>query len=248
MAGLGHWYIEIKKQGWWRGANHVWDNRYVLSGSDPNSEDAANCIDAIHTIEDHLFPAIGSGLGVGFVEGKAYGSGGGVPIVETPWNSSETPDTATGFSGPSGGYNTLAVYGPLEICLDVRSECQTVSKTGKPVYIRKFYRGMALVNDDDETAGDTELDSGDVATIKTTLAPLTTGLSTGGWTVIAPSGRVPASGFTAQLYLGSHQVPRGRKRTSTKAATSATSTLWNIIEHIGEAGAGAGIGELLGDL
>jgi hypothetical protein len=231
MAGLGRWYIEIRKQGFWRGSVHIFDNRYVLSGVTPDAADATTAINALQVMENKLFPLVPAAFGVGFVSGHAYAASGGPPFATVNFNVDEDPATATGFSGPSPAYTSLAFNGPLEVCLDVRIPLAGLSSTGKPVFCRKFYRGIWVTG---ESFNDTPILAADLAKVNATLAPLATGFAPNAYVVIGVSGRQPTGSVTAQQFLANHQVPRGRKRKTTTSSSSLASRIESAL--VGAAG------------
>lgn len=208
--GLGHWYVEIEKQGTWRGAVHTWMNRYVMSGVDPTSAQAASTISALKNIENALYPQVTAGTGVGFVKGTAYLSTGGAPLTTQGYNTTLAAATATGFSGPTGGYTSLSFAGQLENCLETRTLLTGLSSTGKPVYLRKYFRGFYAGTED--SFGAAPILAADITKATGTIAPWFTGMTTGSYTVIGVSGRQAAIAPTVQVWLGNHQVPRGKKR------------------------------------
>lgn len=231
MAGLGHWYIELEKQGYWRGEQHTWVNRYVMSGSDPSSSDATTVIQALHDIETKIHFPVSSGGGWGFVEGRAYGSGGGYPFATIAWNTSLVPSSATGFTGtvyPSGPAYTP---GPLESCLLIETKINGLNSRGKPIYLRKYIR--ALATNIGTSTDQLPLPTAFLSAVATAVAPWQTGMGANSWVVIAVSGRQAASAPTVHNFGVNHQVPRGRKR-----KTSSSSPLFRILnlKTLGEDG------------
>jgi hypothetical protein len=216
--GLGHWYVEVQKQAWWRGVQHLWVNRYVLSGSDPTASQGESVAYYLLQMENKLYPNVEAGIGVGFVKASAYKSTGGAPLATYYSNESQSPSSATGFTGPSSTYATLSWQNTLEVCLDVRTELTALSSSGKPVYLRKFYRGFLHGGEDN---GSTPIASGDLTAIDATLAELQTGIGSTSYVVIGPSGGLASGAPTAQPHLGNHQIPRGRKRSRASETSSA---------------------------
>lgn len=209
MAGIGHWYIEMEKQAYWRGLNKTFINRYIMSGADPAQADANEVIDSLNAIENNLFPVIGAGQGVGFVQARAYKSTGGPPLLVVNYNESKNLATATGFSGPTGGYESIAFTGTLENALLVSMPLQGLSTRGKPVSVKKFFRGIINQNEAGQDAG---VSPSDVAKINANVTPWATGMGTNQYVVIGKSGRQSSGHPTAHVFIANHQVPRGKKR------------------------------------
>lgn len=220
--GLGKWYVEIEKQAYWRGAPKTWVNRYVMTGADPTTSNATAVINGLKAIEDVVYPQVNAGVGVGFVEGRAYGAGGGAPLTVVNYNADLVAGTATGWTGPgTGDYASLQFGGTLENCLDVVTLMNGLSTSGKPVYCRKFFRGIINV-DEAENAGIAE---GDRTQVATHTLPWKTGVGGTAYVVTTVDSRLAQGVPTAQEYIGNHQVPRGRKRsTSSSVAAAAFAT------------------------
>lgn len=205
--------VQITKQGWWRGVNTTFQNDYWLSGT-PSGSAMQTIINGLKDIEDTLFPTCDEHLGVGFVDGKLYGPGNGPPIAEVQYNQGGGVSTSTGFTGPSTAYGILTFQGTLENALEVRSTVNGLSKTGKPIHLRKLFRGIACI----ESAGaDSPINSNDLAAIHTNCLPWVTGIAGTSFVVVSPKGSTVSLGPTAQPYIVNRQKPRGRKR---KAVTS----------------------------
>lgn len=216
--GLGHWYIELEKQGFWRGKVHTWVNRYVMSGPDPTSSVAVNIMGQIKNAEDHIYPSRTAGVGVGFVIAKAYLSTGHAPFATVPYNTSLNAASATGFSGPATAYTSLTWSNQLEACLDVRALLPNLSISGKPVYLRKYYRGFLHTQAED--GGVTPIAAADITEINSNLGLLTNGGLPNGITVIGLAQAVTPSAFTAQTFTGNHQIPRGKKKKKVTLTTA----------------------------
>lgn len=228
MGVNGHWYVEIEKQGFWRGSPHTWVNRYVMSGAQPSAADALTVIGALKHIEDVVYPELGGGVGVGFVEGRAYPSGNGSSFASVAYNTSLAPATATGFAGPTGGYASLDFSTTLESCLVIETKLAGLSSTGKPVFLRKYFRGISDANT--ESVGNTPIAAGDLAIIKASTVPWQTGVGASNWVVIGNSGAQAQSAPQPLQYVGNRQVPKGRKRTGT-SSLSLTAKLIKFVEE-----------------
>jgi hypothetical protein len=217
----GHWYVEIRKQAFWRGSPHQWVNRYVMSGAQPSAADATSVITALKNIEDHVYPAIAAGAGIGFIDGRAYPSGKGTSFAQVSYNESGAAASATGFSGPTSAYTTLKFNGTLENCLVIETRLNGLSSTGKPVDTRKFFRGLIV---DGEAGGAGQIGAQDLGLINTEVLPWQTGVGANNWVVIGPSGAQAAQPPAALSWIGNRQVPKGRKR-----STTSTTTLFRLL-------------------
>lgn len=210
MGVNGHWYVELEKQAYWRGQQHTYVNRYIMSGAQPSATDATSVITALHGIEDTVMPHQATGSGVGFVQGRAYPSGKGSYYAFVNYNISKAPTTATGFTGPTTAYTSLAFGGVLENSVVVETRLNALSSTGKPIFLRKYLRGFLPNTAEDNTA--TPIIAADLAKINTAVAPWWTGMGTSNWVVIGSSGAQAASAPAALPYVGNRQVPKGRKK------------------------------------
>jgi hypothetical protein len=223
MAGLGHWYIEIEKQAFWRGNPHTWVNRYVMSGLTPSASAAATVINALKNIEEQLHAAVTSGAGVGFVEGRAYGATGGPPFETFGYNEGLTPTTATGFAGAGWSGTEQAPAPALETCMMVETPLLGLSTSGKPVSLKKYFRGATYGVDEDYSAA--AINPTDQAGITALVLPWQTGLGDPGSQVISPTGRTPAGPPTAHPFIVNHQVPRGRKKAAASSLVGVSGSL-----------------------
>lgn len=210
----GYWYVEVEKQAFWRGNAHTWVNRYIMSGAQPGPTDAYSAADALKVIEDKLYPTTGSGHGVGFVEARAYGTGKGPAIATVPYNTSLDAASATGFSGDSR-ITTLQFGATLESCLVIETKLQGTSSTGKPIFLRKYIRGV-YAGGEDGTA--TPINSSDLSVMTSNAAPWKTGVGPNSYVVIGSTGAQAQSAPAALPFIGNRQVPKGRKKKKTDAS------------------------------
>lgn len=211
--GLGYWYIELEKQAYWRGNPHSWVNRYVMSGDDPTATAAQEVIGDLMAIENVLHAEVASGLGVGFVQGRAYSKNGGPPLAVVNYNESKAAGTATGFTGGTYDSVTLVQATTLEQCLETRTPLATLSSSGKPVYLRKFFRGVSM-NAEQEVDAPNIIPAGVITALSAVIQPWKTGLGSNSYVVIGTSGRQASGDPTFVDYFSNHQVPRGRKKKS----------------------------------
>lgn len=216
MGVNGHWYVELEKQAFWRGAAHTWVNRYVMSGAQPSAADALTVITALKQIEDKLHPAAAPGAGVGFVTGRAYPSGKGTFFAIQYYNPSLAPATANGFQGPSGTGGAWTWAPTLETCLLVETPITGLNSRGKPIYLRKYIRGWNSGGVEDH-ASDGVLNT-DATAVNALVAPWTAGMGSSNWVVIANSGAQASAAPSAHGFLVAHQIPRGKKKPKTSAS------------------------------
>lgn len=233
MAGLGHWYVEITKQCYWRGILTKWNNRYILSGVDPSASDATATINALKGIEDNIHPEVPAGGAIGFLEGRAYSGSGGAPIATVTYGAAGVATGQTGFAGPGLTTPVQPVFGPMEVCLDIRVPLAGLSSRGKPVFCRKYIRGWGIT--DFDGSGAAQLPSDWITAIEGFVAPWHTGLGPNSYVVIGRSGRQPSGAPVCEPFLGNHQKPRGRKRKATVPPTSLLSTTLQLAGDVQKA-------------
>lgn len=210
MGVNGHWYVEIKKQAFWRGNPHTWVNRYILSGAQPSGADAITVIGALHDIEDQMEPAHTSGAGIGFVVGNAYPSGSGGPFATVAYNTSEAQGSATGFTGAQWTDADQSWAPTLETCMMMETPITGLNSRGKPISLRKYFRGVN--SGGNEAEGTNGITADDITGSQTVCLPWTTGMGSSNWVVIAPSGAQASGPPKCHPFLVNHQIPRGRKR------------------------------------
>lgn len=244
MGVNGHWYIEQEKQAYWRGINKSFVNRYVMSGAQPTAAEAITVINALAVIEDAIFPQTAAGEGVGRVQGRAYPSGKGSFFASVNWNTSLEPATALGFTGPTWTPHYISWAPTLETCLLCETPINGLSSTGKPVSLRKYFRGINSGTSEDSGPG--VINPADVTGIEGVIAPWWTGMGANNWVVIANSGNQASSAPTVHPFLVAHQVPRGRKKKA--SSSSILTTLAGIAQHVAESGVGNLIVDGLEDL
>lgn len=231
MSGLGHWYIELEKQAYWRGVQHYWVNRYVMSGSDPDASDAESVITDLVNIESQLHPNTAVNVGCGYIEGRAYLSTGGPPFARNEYNASKAVDTATGFGGTTAGGYALTWAPTLETCLLVETPMTGLSSTGKPVFNRKYIRGVTCSSAEDSSG--VELPAAMITALNAVVLPWKTGMGASSWVVIGTSGRLASSAPTVHPYLVAHQVPRGKKRKTTTTSSGGSSVASEVFSLLG---------------
>lgn len=223
MGVNGHWYVEVSKQGFWRGSPHQWQNRYIMSGAQPSASDANTVANALKVIEDQIHPSASAAHGVGFLRASSYGSGSGAPFAVVEYNVGGGSGSATGFTGPAWGSETITWAPTLETCLLVETRVTGLSSSGKPVYLRKYFRGINSGETEDNTSD--QVAAPDVAGVEAAVLPWKTGMGSGSWVVIAASGAQAASAPVCSPYLVAHQIPRGRRRKTSSGSSLSLASL-----------------------
>lgn len=222
--GIGKWYVESEKQAFWRGKPHTWVNRYVMSGDDPSSASAITVMHAIMAIEQQLHASFPAGQGVGFVQLRAYLSTGGAPFAYVQVNPLATAAGASGFSGATWAGSTQAVAPTLENCMLLETPLLGLSSSGKPLFLRKFYRGAVYGAEEDYISN--TIPGADLAGIKAATAPFFTGLGGTGYQVVSPSALRAVAGPPAPAaYIANRQVPKGRKKKPVTLRTASGNTV-----------------------
>jgi hypothetical protein len=227
MAKTGHPNFDYTCQGYWRGAVHRFSIVGNHSGTSFGQVDAQQFMESDTSPFALCFgPLMATDLSV--VASRYYDGQNSAPVFVNDYNTGNpapTPlvPTAAGFSG-----SELAQYYPLEVCTDIYSEVG-LGKTSKPVYNRKYLRGVP--------EGGLEFDSHGEATmaINSTGTAAITAMGDGSWygsrVYISPNAR-SANNWVASTWPGNHQIPRGRKRTTAKASASALSVAEKTIETL----------------
>lgn len=212
IHGIGHWYVESEKQAFWRGNPHTWVNRYVMSGADPSASDAETVMTDIHDVEDQLHANVDAANGIGFVQLRAYGSAGGPPFATVPYNLTKEKASSTGFGGAQWTGHTQGAAPTLETCQLLETTLSGLSTTGKPVYLRKYYRGVTYGGTEDYS--DESIGADDVSGIEALTTIFQTGIGSGSWVVIGTSGKQASAAPVCHPFLVAHQIPRGKKKKS----------------------------------
>lgn len=216
--GLGKWYVEIEKQGFWRGKVHTWVNRYIMTGPDPTTTDAQSVITGLKNIEDAIHPLASMHAGVGFVQGRAYGAAGGSPLTTVDYNVGLAPGTATGFAGSCG----FSPASTLAVCCAVTSRSSVLSATGKPVFLKKYFRGCG---GSEEVEAGSPISGTILAAVNAAAAPWATGVGGTFYTVTGLVNPGPWASPQAQSYYEERQVPKGKKRKKTTLTQKQSSNL-----------------------
>jgi hypothetical protein len=213
MGVNGHWYLELEKEGFWRGSPHTWVNRYIMSGSQPGNTDTQSVITQLVQIEQQIFPFTPAGQGVGHVEARAYPSGSGPPYLVVTYKTATGPAGSTGFGNNPQGDLGFQWAPTLETCVLLNTPVAGLNSRGKPISLRKYYRGLMDGETEDNAVGG--ITAARKAAMEAVVLPFKTGLGTNSYVVIAGSGAQASAAPTVQPFLVAHQIPRGKKRKKT---------------------------------
>ena len=230
MAKTGHPNFDYVCQGQWRGMTHNFSIVGNHSGTSFGQSDAQAFMEGEDSPYALVF-AYFQAPSIVVVSSRYYDGQNSAPVFVNDYstdNPAPAPLTALG-TGLNASPSTNAA--PLEVCCQLESEVG-LSSTSKPVYNRKFLRGVPL--DSIEAAGDSA-----VAFVPTTLgtaavAKLGDGSLYGSRVYISPSAR-SANNWVINPQVSNRQVPRGRKRkaTSSGSGVSAESLLEKAIALAG---------------
>lgn len=245
MARTGHPNFVYRISSPWRARRHTWSLTANHSGSSFNSGDAETFMTGSSSpfalCYAHFLssaPASGSTYAASLhqVVGAAYYNGSdSAPVWEAIYDG-ETPPPSTLM--PVGDASSIgsasAGYGSLEACAELRAPVG-MSRTNKPVYVRKFIHGLP------SSWVSTNVDGVQTMPLSTEGTAAIESQSNNSWfgsrVYIARSGNQP-SAASWEAIPGAHQMPRGRRKVTTKAGSSAQSTLLGLLEN-GLIGAGA---------
>nr|CRY96108.1 hypothetical protein [uncultured prokaryote] len=203
---MANYRIQVEHARYWRGQPHRWSTVYHFNLAAARAPIDASACDAFAAAEKPLlYPGGTTSNGISSI--SIYGPSGGTPIaaktyfdwhVPASWVNAGIGAAWTGASGP------LAT---AEVALVVKSPTQ-LSRTGKPVFLRKWYHGVPAIND----GATAEVTSSQITAITAAFVALGSSLTaTYGLVYASPSGAVPGTP-TVQPFFGNHQMPRGRKR------------------------------------
>jgi hypothetical protein len=241
MAKLGrpNWVYKISSP--WRTIRHTWSLTGCHSGNAMSASDA----EAFMTGDESPFALSFSpflttaGTGAEYAEydhqvvGVAYYNGtASAPLFEVEYSSEDpAPDTLfpAGVAYASGGDSSDALpYGALEACAEFRAQIG-VSKTNKPVFVRKYIHGLASGWVTTEESGAQSIALTDDGTAA--LEAMSNGSWYNGVSYVSPAGTsVSASAW--QVIPGAHQMPRGRRKTSAKSSSADNSLYLALLKNL----------------
>lgn len=229
MAKTGYGNFDYTYEALWRGAPHQFHVGGNHSGAAFNASDAQSFMEGESSVAALSIAPFQSNPGVSVISSRYYNGVQATPVYERiygeeyPVPEAIRPTMAAYTTG--GGGPVL----PLEVCVMVESPAG-MSKTGKPVYLRKFLRGAPVGALDVSGSGDA------IFTIGAEGAAAATAYGDGSWfgerVYIGPSGTQGTStSWIALQQPGNHQVPRGRKR---KGSVANSRTLLSSIKTLVE--------------
>lgn len=235
MAKTGHPNFDYTCQGYWRGAIHNFSIVGNHSGTSFGQSDAQAFMEGTSSPFALTFgPLMSSGLSV--VASRYYDGQNSAPVFVNLYNTGNPAPTPLVPTGAAWGSDiTLEDYLPLEVCADLSSEVG-LGKTSKPVYNRKFLRGVPQGAVGSGTGGETVWGSPAPAAVVTAVAKLGNGDWYGGRTYISPNAR-SANNWLISAYPGNHQIPRGRKAKATSTSSSLFNDALNLAKAAAEAAA-----------
>jgi hypothetical protein len=228
MAKTGHPNFDYTCQAYWRGQLHNFSITGNHSGTSFGQSDAQAFMEGTSSPYALTFGVL-QATKIAVISSRYYDGQNSAPVFVNLYNEGNpapTPliPTALGY-GEGGGEDYL----PLEVCLDMASEVG-LGKTSKPIYNRKFLRGVAA----DAITYDTHDEMTFALSSAGTAA--VTAMGDGSWyggrVYISPNAR-SANNWLASQYPGNHQVPRGRKRKSSSSQSSTIETLEKILAIAG---------------
>lgn len=225
MAKTGRPNFVYICQGSWRGATHDFQITGNTTGAALNATNAKTFMEGETSPYALSFGPFQTSGNVDVIGTRYYNGVDSAPVYEADYAAGTAPaplePTSAAFS--EGAENDSY---PLEICVMLEAKVGT-SSTGKPVYCRKYLRGapLASIGSDGEWA---------FTAAATTAAKA---MGDGSWysaiTYCSPSGKTADSdGWSALVYPGNHQVPRGRKRKVSTAGSSSSSLLNSLLTAI----------------
>lgn len=235
MAKTGHPNFVYKISSPWRGTRHTWSITGNHSGSSLSSGDAETFMtgeSSPFTLSYAPFMTAGPAESTTYAEfwhqltGVAYYDGSdSAAVFEADYDvDSPPPDNllpnGTAFS------EVTSPYSVLEACVCLQAVIG-LSKTGKPVLVRKFIHGVA------NGANALNVDGTNTLSLTDGGTAAMQSQSNGDWygnrVYIAPSGNQPGASDWSAI-PGQHQMPRGRRKVTAKAGAAAQSTLLSILE------------------
>jgi len=239
MAKTGHPNFVYKISSPWRTGRHTWSLTGNHSGSSLSGTAAEDFMlgdDSPFTLSfaPWLTAAGTSGTPVVYtdyahqlVEAIYYDGSDSAPVFEQIYDAdvpapSNLWPTGTGWLGEIG----RALYTSLESCVTMQAEVG-LSKTNKPVLVRKFLHGLPSGGSAYNEDGGMSITPTAAGT--TALESMNNGSWYGSRVYIARSGNQPAAAAWTVI-PGQHQMPRGRRKVSAKAGAAASESLLSLLE------------------
>jgi len=217
----------VKHVRYWRGKIHRWTTVYPFIGTPNRDLNSSDCTTVLTADDALCFPG-GAG------NGGTYGcdiynqATGGTPIASVVRFDWETPASWIGYSGSAWHDPTVydaGIDAAAETCLDLRWSAG-LSKTGKPVFLRKFIHAVPAVGND---GAGTQIQPADVTALVAHANLMKGMLGDEGLVLGSFTGRF-AGTATLSGYLGSHQMPQGRRR-KILSKSQQSAALRALIDH-----------------
>jgi hypothetical protein len=223
MAKTGHPNFDYTCQGSWRGATHNFSIVGNHSGTSFGAADAQTFMEGDQSPYCLSFAPF-QATGITVVQSRYYDGQNSAPVFEATYDvENPAPDpltaTATGYDGTGEG---TGAYFPLEVCCMLEALVGT-SKNNKPVYCRKYIRGVPLIAYTD--SGDSQLTWAISAAGNTAAKAMGDGSWYGNRIYISPNARSALTTWQALTEPGNHQIPRGRKKTTSSSQSSTIALL-----------------------
>lgn len=220
MAKTGHPNFDYTCQAHWRGALHNFSVIGNHSGTSFGQADAKTFMEGASSPYALTFAHF-QASDVVVVSARYYDGQNSAPVYVADYNAGNpapAPLTAIGDA-----YNGIAQPGylPLEVCCGLYSEVG-LSVKSKPVYNRKYLRGVPLAAVQPGTGTDSPLFTTDPIGVAAAAA-MGDGSWYGGRVYISPTAR-SANNWLINANPENHQVPRGRKRKITSAGTGVSAS------------------------
>lgn len=188
---------------YWRGVIHRWSCVYPYTGT--ASLSGTTAVDAIHAIEDDILYGTGGIFQVDLYDLAAKGS----PVETKTYFDWSVPGD---WINPNGGAWSVNNASDPETVREVAMKIDFpagLSKSGKPVFFRKWYHAVpkSLAAD-----GAVDIVTGDRSTLSSQADSFYSALDSHGLT-FGNSGRIaPRTTPVVDGYYCNHQMPKGRKR------------------------------------
>lgn len=202
---MANYRIQVEHARYWRGQPHRWSTVYHMNLAATRAPIDASACDAFAAAEKPvIYPGAQQQNGISSV--SIYGPAGGLPIASKVYFDWKTPASWVNTGVGSAWASTTAALEAAEVCA-VAQWPTGLSKTGKPIYLRKWYHGAPS----SVSGSAQDIAVAQQAQLVTALNALTASLSsTYGLIYASPTGAIPGTP-TVRPFYGNHQMPRGRK-------------------------------------
>jgi hypothetical protein len=197
---------QVHHVSYWRGLVKRWSTVYDFDGvlSKPIDSAAATLV---LTADDNMCYGSSSSKNGGTYSCAIYNNAtGGTPIASVTRFDYTNPTVWITYAGGSWATAPGFAAGTLEGALQVEWAAG-LSKTGKPVYLRKWYHAIPTIG---PSAG-AQFATADVTKLTAAANGLVNVLGSYGLILSSKSGRL-AGAAKVSAYAGAHQVVRGKRR------------------------------------